>query len=194
MEDFKQKEDEPLLALNNEDTQENRSKSGEIMKLLRNTIIPFVFLFPAIIAVIVAATSDYSSCITNDTVYTIDLDVWLYVLGIMPIIVRVFWTILDIYSLFNESFLLILNRYRTNNMKSILQCNICTLLFYIIWISIGLYVYSNQMPHECKVSVIGQTIIGVSIVLLVVYCGQMIGSGFLWCGFFLGIASVVNTA
>eukprot|EP01083_Nonionella_stella_P098695 277635_1 len=191
MEDPRQTENVVLLN-NNEHTQHNTSKSVRFMKLLGASFLPCLFLFPAIIAVIVAATGDYTSCITSDTVYVIDLDVWLYVLGIVPIIVRAFWTILDFYSIFNKSFQDTLDMYREKNMQSILLYNLCTLLFYMIWISIGLYMYSNQMPYECQASVIGQCMLGVSIVLLVVYCCQMSVSGLLWCGFNLGIASVTT--
>eukprot|EP01083_Nonionella_stella_P173589 599300_1 len=132
-----------------------------------------VLSLPAIAALIVAKEGDFTMCYEDDsTPYLIHLSVWLYVVGGIPIIIRSLYIIFNIIYCFNTNSdmnEMFLRRCFSGNINSIIRCNCCVFVFYLVWIAIGMYMYDNQMSPECKSSLVGQTIFIVSIAQVILY-------------------------
>ena len=184
---------EALIAFNSDDCdyhghEDSRRKKSSTLKMraLCGVCCSLTMLIPALfsLSILITQSNEMDICNEDGTNYLIDLDVWLGVMGIVPICIRSLYIAFNAYYYCHVTSPTMERKIRRNYFEDnvgVIICNNCgVFLFYLIFGYVGLWMYYTQMPKACKTNVVGQAILIIAIVQLVLYNILFCCQYFLW--------------
>jgi len=127
-------------------------------------------LAPGIVAIIIAASTNFGTCDLRHTNYLVSLDVWLYIAGSTSIVEILVYLYLNAYLTFFASLEMYMRIVQLGFSRGHFIIQVILTVLHTAWGIIGIYMYAAQMTTQCWSSNIGTMVLIFAILELFLCC------------------------